>query len=54
MIEKLRNKKINAAIGAVWSKNSSEINKAVKQADEAMYDDKMKYYKNHERRHGKP
>lgn len=54
LVEKLRNKKIEAAIGAVWSKNSSEINKAVKQADEAMYDDKMKYYKDHERRHGKP
>ena len=53
LVKKLRNKKVDMAIGSVWSKNSGEINKAIQQADEAMYDDKTDYYENHERRHGK-
>ena len=52
-VKKLRNKKIDVAIGSVWSNNSGDINKAIKQADGAMYDDKTNYYENHERRHGK-
>lgn len=51
LVKKLKEKKINVAIGAVWSKNSGEINRVVKLADEAMYDDKTNYYKEHERRH---
>ena len=53
LVKKMRNKKVDMAIGSVWSKNSGEINKAIQQADEAMYDDKTDYYENHERRHGK-
>ena len=51
LVKKLKEQKINVAIGAVWSKNSGEINRVVKLADEAMYDDKTNYYKEHERRH---
>ncbi len=53
LVKKMRNKKVDMAIGSVWSKNSGEINKTIQQADEAMYDDKTDYYENHERRHGK-
>ncbi len=53
LVKKMRNKKVDMAIGSVWSKNSGEINKDIQQADEAMYDDKTDYYENHERRHGK-
>ena len=51
LVKKLKEKKIDVAIGAVWSNNSGEINRVIKLADEAMYDDKTNYYKKHERRH---
>jgi diguanylate cyclase (GGDEF)-like protein len=53
-VKKLRTKlaKVSAAIGSVWIEDSGEINKAVKRADERMYEDKAAYYKDkeHERR----
>ncbi len=53
MVEKLKSKIKDSAIaiGHVWTKDSSEINKCIKKADEAMYKDKASYYKAHERRH---
>ncbi len=53
LVEKfrLKNKKANVAIGSVWSNDSKDIKTAVRNADQNMYDDKSKYYANHERRH---
>ena len=53
MVEKLKSKvkDVAIAVGYVWSKDSSEINKCIKKADEAMYKNKAMYYKEHERRH---
>ncbi len=53
LITKLRQKvkDIAIAVGYVWTEDSSEIDKCIKQADEAMYKDKASYYKVHERRH---
>ena len=53
LIDKLKTKTedISVAIGAVWIEDSKEINLAVKQADEKMYEDKASYYKEHGRRH---
>jgi diguanylate cyclase (GGDEF)-like protein len=52
MVQKLesKTKKVSIAIGHVWTSNSSAINKAVKNADEAMYSSKADYYESHERR----
>jgi diguanylate cyclase (GGDEF)-like protein len=53
MVAKLRakSKKISLAFGAVWIEDSKEIKTAVRNADEAMYESKAKYYASHERRH---
>ncbi len=53
LVEKLRNKLrgVSLAIGCVWNSDSSDIDKIIKKADEAMYKDKTAYYKLHERRH---
>lgn len=53
LVNKLRTKgaDISVAIGAIWIEDSKEINQAVKQADERMYEDKATYYKEHGRRH---
>ena len=53
LIEKLkvRTKEASISIGYVWTKDSSQIKKSIKKADEAMYQDKAQYYKEHERRH---
>ncbi|WP_243108371.1 sensor domain-containing diguanylate cyclase [Butyrivibrio sp. X503] len=48
---KAKTEDISVAIGAVWTEDSKEINLAVKQADERMYEDKASYYKAHGRRH---
>ncbi len=48
---KAKAKDISIAIGYDWIKNSSDVEKAIKKADEDMYKDKSKYYKEHERRH---
>ena len=54
LVKKLRTKleKVSAATGYIWLEDSREINKAVKKADERMYEDKAAYYKDkeHERR----
>ena len=54
MIEKYRKKcsNIEASIGSCWIANSQEINRAVKEADEDMREDKARYYAEHERRKG--
>ncbi len=53
MVDKLaqKSKKISISIGAVWSEDSKQINNLIKQADEAMYNSKVEFYKTHERRH---
>ncbi len=53
LVDKFRakNKKANVAIGSVWSNDSKDIKTAIRNADQNMYDDKSKYYVNHERRH---
>ena len=53
MVAKLRakSKKVSLAFGAVWIEDSKEIKAAVRNADEAMYESKAKYYASHERRH---
>ena len=48
---KTKTEDISVAIGAIWIDDSKEINIAVKQADERMYEDKASYYKKHGRRH---
>ncbi|SFC86330.1 sensor domain-containing diguanylate cyclase [Butyrivibrio sp. YAB3001] len=54
MIKKLKGKikKDTVSIGYVWSEDSKNIKALVREADEAMYESKSDYYKNHERRHG--
>ena len=53
MVEKFRAKAkgVAIAIGWEWVENASDVSKAIKKADEAMYLDKARYYKLHERRH---
>ncbi len=53
LVEKYRvkSKKVDVAIGSTWINDSSDVKSAVRMADQAMYEDKATYYKNHERRH---
>ncbi len=53
MVEKLKVKaeQVSIAIGHAWSKESTDIDKIIKRADESMYKNKAAYYKHHERRH---
>ena len=53
LVEKLKVKvkEVSVSVGHVWSKDSSQIAKYIKKADEAMYKNKALYYKEHERRH---
>lgn len=53
MVEKfkLKARGVAIAVGWEWIEVSGDINKAIKNADEEMYKDKARYYKNHERRH---
>ena len=53
LVDKLisRSKKVSIAIGHKWSRSSKDVNKVIKGADENMYKDKAKFYKDHERRH---
>lgn len=53
LVEKLKvkTKKLSLSVGAIWAKDSKDIKKIVKMADEAMYESKAEYYKSHERRH---
>ncbi|WP_034467116.1 sensor domain-containing diguanylate cyclase [Butyrivibrio proteoclasticus] len=55
LVKKLRGKtkQVSLSIGSVWIKDSKDINKAIKKADEEMYRDKTIYYQDHERRHKK-
>ena len=48
---KSKTKKISLSLGVVWTEDSKEIRNAVREADEAMYESKAKYYASHERRH---
>lgn len=52
MVQKLesKTKKVSISVGHAWTDDSSEINKTVKNADEAMYITKAEYYETHERR----
>lgn len=53
LVDKLcsKAKKSSIAVGHSWSRSSKDINKVIKGADENMYKDKAKFYKDHERRH---
>jgi diguanylate cyclase (GGDEF)-like protein len=53
LVDKLKNKtKGDAiAIGHTWSRSTKDIKKTIRSADEDMYKDKARYYKDHERRH---
>jgi diguanylate cyclase (GGDEF)-like protein/PAS domain S-box-containing protein len=48
---KTKTKKISLSFGSVWIEDSKDIRAAVREADEAMYESKAKYYASHERRH---
>ncbi len=51
LVNKLRMKVKEVAIGHIWSDNSEDLARYIQKADEAMYKDKATYYKEHERRH---
>ncbi|MCR5402987.1 MAG: diguanylate cyclase [Butyrivibrio sp.] len=52
LVEKLRDKskKITMAIGYSWAHSCCDVRKLIRNADEAMYNDKAQYYGDHERR----
>ena len=50
---KTKNMEASLSVGSVWSKSSKEIKKLMKQADEAMYQEKAMFYEEHERRQSK-
>lgn len=52
LVDKLRDKSqdMALAIGHTWSEDSKEARKLIRIADEAMYQDKARYYADHERR----
>lgn len=54
LVDKYRKKCSNTegSMGSCWIANSQEINHAIKEADEAMREDKSRYYAEHERRKG--
>lgn len=52
--QKIRNgSSVSLACGAAWREHASDIDQAIKKADEQMYEDKRKYYRNHKRNHVK-
>ncbi len=53
LVERFKSKLkgVSIAVGFDWSDDSRELLTSIKRADEKMYKDKSRYYKEHERRH---
>ena len=48
--EKMKEEKINSSVGFLWKKSCADLEETLKEADQKMYEEKERYYREHDRR----